>query len=179
MRPHQTPRSCSRLWSQGENDSVLGDREKGRNTFREFVIYDTDQCYAEYLLWYRRMHGERRTRGASAPDAHWPLAPHVSTALLADASAAAPATLAPDVQAAPLTDATATVPATLAPDAPAALLADAAAASPAALAIDVRAAPLTDVVAAAPATLTPDVQAAPLKDASQSFCLLHCRWARG
>jgi hypothetical protein len=49
----------------GENDSVLGDREKGRNTFREFVIYDTDQCYAEYILWYRRIHNERLTSKAA------------------------------------------------------------------------------------------------------------------
>ena len=35
--------------------------------FEEFVIYDNDQCYAEYIRWYRRIHGDRRTRGSPAP----------------------------------------------------------------------------------------------------------------
>ena len=169
----------------GENDSVLGDREKDRNMFREFVIYDTDQCYAEYILWYRRMHGERRTRSAPAPDAPaaplmYPaaalplaLAPDVQAALLADAAAAAPATLAPDVQAAPLTDAfcfrlmrrrsaVAAAPATLTPDVPAAPLTDETATVPAALAPDAPAALLSDATAASPAALAIDVRAAQL-----------------
>ena len=33
--------------------------EKRKNMVRKFVIYDTDQGYVEYILWYRRMHGER------------------------------------------------------------------------------------------------------------------------
>ena len=167
----------------GENDSVLGDREKGRNMFREFVIYDTDQCYAEYILWYRRMHGERRTRSAPAPDAPaaplmypaaaLPLAPapDAPAAPLMYPAAAAPATLAPNVQAAPLTDASAPLtdavaaaPATPMRDVPAAPLTDAVATVPAALAPDAPAALLTEAVAAAPATLTPDVPAAPLTD---------------
>ena len=40
---------------------------RSRNTFGVFVICDNDQCYAEYILWYGRIHGERRTRGAPAP----------------------------------------------------------------------------------------------------------------
>ena len=31
------------------------------------MIYDNDQCHAEYIRWYRRIHGERRTPGAPAP----------------------------------------------------------------------------------------------------------------
>ena len=34
--------------------SVLGDREKARGTYREFVVYDQDQAYPEYLIIYRR-----------------------------------------------------------------------------------------------------------------------------
>ncbi|CAD7965059.1 unnamed protein product [Amoebophrya sp. A120] len=34
--------------------SVLGDREKCRNTFREFVVYDQAQTYPEYIVWYKR-----------------------------------------------------------------------------------------------------------------------------
>ena len=33
----------------------------------EFLIHDNDQFYAEYIRWCRRIHGERRTRGAPAP----------------------------------------------------------------------------------------------------------------
>jgi hypothetical protein len=34
---------------------VLGDREKCRNTYKEFVIYDTDQIYCAYEVKYRRI----------------------------------------------------------------------------------------------------------------------------
>lgn len=40
---------------KGPFHSVLGDREKCRNTFREFITYDNDQVYPEYIIWYRRM----------------------------------------------------------------------------------------------------------------------------
>ena len=40
---------------------------RSRNTFWVFVICDNDQCYVEYFRWYRRIQGERRTRGAPAP----------------------------------------------------------------------------------------------------------------
>jgi len=36
-------------------DSVLGDREKCRNTFKEFVIFGSDQAYPEYIVHYRRL----------------------------------------------------------------------------------------------------------------------------
>lgn len=38
--------------------SVLGDREKMHGTFREFVVYDDDQVYPEYVLWYERLYDE-------------------------------------------------------------------------------------------------------------------------
>jgi len=40
----------------GSYDSVLGDREKTRNTFREFIVYDDRAVYPSYVLWYRRGH---------------------------------------------------------------------------------------------------------------------------
>lgn len=43
-------RRCTR----GENHSVLGDREKIRNTFREMIVYDTHQAYPEFVVWYSR-----------------------------------------------------------------------------------------------------------------------------
>ncbi|KAF4665541.1 hypothetical protein FOL46_003598 [Perkinsus olseni] len=38
--------------ASGEFDSVIGDREKCRNTFREFIVYDEDQVYPEFVIWY-------------------------------------------------------------------------------------------------------------------------------
>jgi len=42
--------------TQGSNHSVLGDREKIRSTFREMIVFDTDQAYPEFLVWYSRQH---------------------------------------------------------------------------------------------------------------------------
>lgn len=38
----------------GKFHSILGDREKCRGTFKEFVIFDADQVYVEYALFYKR-----------------------------------------------------------------------------------------------------------------------------
>ena len=38
----------------GEYHSVLGDREKCRGTFREYVVYDNAQIYPEWIIWYKR-----------------------------------------------------------------------------------------------------------------------------
>lgn len=40
---------------QGSFDSVLGDREKARGTFREFVVFGNDQAYPEYVIIYKRI----------------------------------------------------------------------------------------------------------------------------
>ncbi|CAD7936854.1 unnamed protein product [Amoebophrya sp. A120] len=40
---------------KGDFDSVLGDREKCRGTYREFITYDADNVYPEFLVWYRRL----------------------------------------------------------------------------------------------------------------------------
>ena len=36
-------------------DSVLGDREMVRGTFKEFVVYDADNVYPAYEIRYRRV----------------------------------------------------------------------------------------------------------------------------
>jgi len=41
----------------GSYDAVLGDREKCRNTFREFVLFASDQAYPEYIVFYKRRFG--------------------------------------------------------------------------------------------------------------------------
>lgn len=43
-------RSCI----EGPYDSVLGDRQKCRGTFREFIFFDTENLYPEYILIYQR-----------------------------------------------------------------------------------------------------------------------------
>mmetsp|Transcript_155958 Transcript_155958/g.500019 ORF Transcript_155958/g.500019 Transcript_155958/m.500019 type:complete len:409 (-) Transcript_155958:43-1269(-) len=34
--------------------SIIGDREKCRGTFKEYVVFDADQVYVEYILVYKR-----------------------------------------------------------------------------------------------------------------------------
>lgn len=41
--------------TDGSHDSTLGDRMKSTGTFREFVVYDKDQIYPEYIVIYRRI----------------------------------------------------------------------------------------------------------------------------
>jgi hypothetical protein len=41
---------------EGPYDCILGDREKCKNTFREFIFYDTENVYAEYVIHYRRIY---------------------------------------------------------------------------------------------------------------------------
>eukprot|EP00927_Polykrikos_kofoidii_P027676 TRINITY_DN24269_c0_g1_i1.p1 TRINITY_DN24269_c0_g1~~TRINITY_DN24269_c0_g1_i1.p1 ORF type:complete len:924 (-),score=145.03 TRINITY_DN24269_c0_g1_i1:159-2930(-) len=40
----------------GEFDSTLGDRAQSVHTYREFVLYDVDQVYPEYIVIYNRIH---------------------------------------------------------------------------------------------------------------------------
>jgi hypothetical protein len=41
--------------ASGNYDSTLGDRTKHTGTFREFVLYNADQLYPEYIVLYSRM----------------------------------------------------------------------------------------------------------------------------
>ena len=40
---------------QGLHDSILGDREKARGTYREFIVFDNNQVYPEYIIIYKRL----------------------------------------------------------------------------------------------------------------------------
>lgn len=42
----------------GEFDSTVGDRLAAADTFREFVVYDADQIYPEYVVLYSRVHAK-------------------------------------------------------------------------------------------------------------------------
>jgi len=39
---------------EGPFDSVCGDREKTRGTYREFVLFDSEDVYVEYVIEYKR-----------------------------------------------------------------------------------------------------------------------------
>eukprot|EP00931_Biecheleriopsis_adriatica_P028201 TRINITY_DN16857_c0_g1_i1.p1 TRINITY_DN16857_c0_g1~~TRINITY_DN16857_c0_g1_i1.p1 ORF type:complete len:608 (+),score=120.36 TRINITY_DN16857_c0_g1_i1:86-1909(+) len=44
-----------RLILSGTYHSVLGDRLRLKNTFREYVIFSAAQCYLEYIFYYKRL----------------------------------------------------------------------------------------------------------------------------
>lgn len=48
--------SLVRQCLHGNYHSLLGDREKCRGTFREFIVYDDDQVYPEIAVWYERLY---------------------------------------------------------------------------------------------------------------------------
>lgn len=48
--------NAATLVNNGLFDSCCGDRIKSANTFREFVCYDPDQVYPEYVVLYNRQH---------------------------------------------------------------------------------------------------------------------------
>lgn len=48
--PDAIVRSCL----EGPYDCVIGDREKCRGTYREFIVYDSESVYPEYLITYKR-----------------------------------------------------------------------------------------------------------------------------
>eukprot|EP00434_Breviolum_minutum_P032778 symbB.v1.2.028989.t1/scaffold3111.1/size63350/4 len=43
---------------EGPFDSVCGDREKTRGTYREFVLFDSEDVYVEYVIEYKRKYGK-------------------------------------------------------------------------------------------------------------------------
>jgi hypothetical protein len=49
------PRKCEQACLRGNFHSVLGDRKACRGTFREFVVFDEDQVYPNYVVRYRRV----------------------------------------------------------------------------------------------------------------------------
>lgn len=50
------PEECLQSCIQGPYDCIIGDREKARGTYREFVFYDTENFFAEYIIHYRRLY---------------------------------------------------------------------------------------------------------------------------
>lgn len=50
--PNKLQQSCL----SGQFHSILGDREKCRNTFKEYIVFDADQVYVEYVIYYKRVY---------------------------------------------------------------------------------------------------------------------------
>jgi len=48
------PRDCEDACLRGRFHSVLGDRKKCKGTFREFIVFNDEQVYPNYILTYRR-----------------------------------------------------------------------------------------------------------------------------
>mmetsp|Transcript_11221 Transcript_11221/g.25195 ORF Transcript_11221/g.25195 Transcript_11221/m.25195 type:complete len:653 (-) Transcript_11221:103-2061(-) len=48
------PKVCEEQCTRGKFNAILGDRQKCRGTFREFVLFDEEQVYPNYILTYRR-----------------------------------------------------------------------------------------------------------------------------
>jgi len=49
------PTALAKSCMDGEFDSVLGDREKCRGTYREFVFFDSEHIYPEFVVCYKRL----------------------------------------------------------------------------------------------------------------------------
>merc|ERR1712094_158231 len=64
MGKETDPRQCEEACLRGKFHSVLGDRRKCRGTFREFVVFDEDQVYANYILAYTRVDPPPEKRSA-------------------------------------------------------------------------------------------------------------------
>lgn len=48
------PDALTRECTQGESDCILGDRIKISGTYREFIVFDTELVYPEYIIKYKR-----------------------------------------------------------------------------------------------------------------------------
>eukprot|EP00913_Durusdinium_trenchii_P029227 g27397.t1 len=55
------PDALTRECTQGESDCILGDRIKISGTYREFIVFDTELVYPEYIIKYKRGELFKRT----------------------------------------------------------------------------------------------------------------------
>lgn len=49
----------------GQYHSILGDRERCRNTYKEYIVFDADQVYVDYILHYKRLFASDASRSTS------------------------------------------------------------------------------------------------------------------
>lgn len=50
--PNLLEHSCTKI--PPDFDSIIGDRETTVGTFREFVVFDNNQVYPEFIVWYQK-----------------------------------------------------------------------------------------------------------------------------
>mmetsp|Transcript_52169 Transcript_52169/g.124319 ORF Transcript_52169/g.124319 Transcript_52169/m.124319 type:complete len:551 (+) Transcript_52169:65-1717(+) len=55
--PEPDPEELVNSCIEGPYDCVCGDREVCRGTYREFVLFDSEDVYVEYIVLYRRVYG--------------------------------------------------------------------------------------------------------------------------
>lgn len=48
------PELLTQACTEGDYDCIIGDREKVSGTYREFVVFDTENVFPEYILQYDR-----------------------------------------------------------------------------------------------------------------------------
>eukprot|EP00811_Abedinium_folium_P031683 NODE_5174_length_1800_cov_13.518231.p1 GENE.NODE_5174_length_1800_cov_13.518231~~NODE_5174_length_1800_cov_13.518231.p1 ORF type:complete len:513 (+),score=134.83 NODE_5174_length_1800_cov_13.518231:96-1634(+) len=68
-------RACEAACLKGRFHAVLGDRIKCRGTFREFVVFDEEQVYPNYIVTYKRIpgtHNPKRSFQVKVPPATIP-----------------------------------------------------------------------------------------------------------
>eukprot|EP00928_Gymnodinium_smaydae_P003838 TRINITY_DN11355_c0_g2_i1.p1 TRINITY_DN11355_c0_g2~~TRINITY_DN11355_c0_g2_i1.p1 ORF type:complete len:528 (-),score=126.58 TRINITY_DN11355_c0_g2_i1:147-1673(-) len=58
-------RACEEACLRGRCHSVVGDRKKCRGTFREFIIFDEEQAYPNYILTYRQVQAPPEVKSGS------------------------------------------------------------------------------------------------------------------
>jgi hypothetical protein len=64
------PRACEDACLKGIYHSILGDRKLARGTFREFIVFDEEQVYPNYIISYRRVNAkvdEQRLLNVTCP----------------------------------------------------------------------------------------------------------------
>ncbi|CAD7927520.1 unnamed protein product [Amoebophrya sp. A120] len=57
--PHPDSKHIESLCKFNRFDSVLGDREKARDTFKEWIFFKPEQVYTEYIIRYKRRYDVR------------------------------------------------------------------------------------------------------------------------
>jgi len=54
-RPSDRKEELEEMCRTGGYHCILGDRQKVRGTYREYIVFDNDQVYPEYIVWYSRV----------------------------------------------------------------------------------------------------------------------------
>merc|ERR1712032_674614 len=61
------PEDLTRKCVDGPYDLILGDREKIRGSYREFVLFDSENIYPEYVIEYERIYTDTQHHTMPGP----------------------------------------------------------------------------------------------------------------